>query len=92
MTWVVAEGRVREAKVDPFRRDRRRRWLVTIGVSRVVGGELVVPGDEIVVLVHSPSRDFADPEIVGRSYRVTLLDPPDDPYTGRFEVEPAGAG
>jgi len=92
VTGLVIEGRVREARVDPLLRDRRRRWLITVGVSRVIEGEPAGLGDELTLLVHSPSRDFADPEIVGRSYRLTLLDPPDEPYTGRFNVAPATTG
>jgi hypothetical protein len=89
---LTVTGTVREAAVDTLRRDRLRRWLVAFDVDRVVEGGPVASGSTLTLLVHSPSRDFADPEIVGRSYRLTLLDPLDDPYTGRFTVAAAGDG
>lgn len=90
MAGVTVTGTVREAVVDRHQRDRRRRWLVAFDVDRVDEGQLGVGVATLNLLVHSPSRDFADPDIVGNAYRLTLHDPLDDPYTGRFTVAPAG--
>lgn len=80
--------RVETCQVDPLMRDRIRRWLVTGRILEVLEGE--VPGgvDELSLLVHSPSRDFRDVEIVGREYALTLTGAFADPYSGPFTVQP----
>ncbi|HKE77203.1 MAG TPA: hypothetical protein VKB57_26520 [Acidimicrobiales bacterium] len=87
---MTLTGTVRAAVVDGRQRDRRRRWLVTVDVERVEEGELAGDGTTLTLLVHSPSRDFADPDVVGHAFRLTLLDPVEDPYAGRFTAVAAG--
>jgi len=82
---ATATVRVSAVEIDPLRRDRLRRWLVTADVLAVHEGDL--PGPVLTMLVHSPSRDFRDPEPLGGRYRVTLGDQPDQPYMGPFTAE-----
>jgi hypothetical protein len=65
---------------------RLRRWLVTLDPLTVHDGE-PPDGGQLTQLVHNPSGDFVDPEIVGRTYRPTLADRLDQPDTGQFTVE-----
>jgi hypothetical protein len=84
-------GTVVEATVDPQRADPVRRYLVRLRVDRVAAGSC--DDDELLLLVHSPSKTFADPDPVGSSYLVTLDEPYRAPYRGDLTVTgPDGAG
>jgi hypothetical protein len=61
-----------------------RRHLARIRVDQVVDGD--PPDDRLTLLIHSPSKTFADPDPVGSSFVLTLTSPIDDPYTGPLEV------
>jgi len=74
------------SEVDPAMRDRLRRWLVTARVRDVLQGSLPPDRDTISMLVHSPARVFADPEIVDHEYVITLDEPLTEPYTGEVSV------
>jgi len=82
-------GTVVSVEVDPYRRDRLRRWLVTVRPEHVEQAELPRGSDLVTLLVHSPSRDCADADIVGVRYTITFLEPLDQPYMGSFEAERA---
>jgi hypothetical protein len=81
-------GIVVSAEVDPQRRDVLRRWLVTLAVDDVLAGELPPGTTEVGFLVHSPSRDFVDADLIDKRYTITLLEPFAQPYAGEFEVAP----
>ena len=81
---VTVVATVMEVSVDPELRDPLRRHLARIRVDEVVDGE--PPKDRLTLLIHSPSKTFADPDPVGSSFVLTLTAPIDDPYTGPLEV------
>ena len=81
---VTLVATVMEVSVDPEFRDPLRRHLARIRVDAVVHGE--PPKDRLTLLIHSPSKTFADPDPVGSSFVITLTTPIDDPYTGPLEV------
>jgi hypothetical protein len=83
------EATVISAQPDPLRRDRLRRWLVRCRVDRVVEGALPADAAELDVLIHSPSRAFADVDIIGKTYRLDFVDALEWPYAGELQVEPA---
>jgi hypothetical protein len=89
---LSATAQVSASVPDPLHRDRLRRWLVTLDLLAVHEGEPPDGSGVLTLLVHSPSRDFRDPEIVGHVYRIELTDPPVQPYTGTFSVERADSG
>ena len=76
---------VEQVGVDPELRDPARRHLARLRVDRVLVGALA--GDHLTLLIHSPSKTFADPDPVGSSFVVTLTGPLTDPYTGPLEIE-----
>ena len=84
---VTLRAQIISSQVDPSMRDRLRRWLVTARVREVLEGTLEPDRDEISLLVHSPAREFADADIVGREYVLTLEDPVSDPYNGPLSVK-----
>jgi hypothetical protein len=81
---------VETSEVDPLMRDRIKRWLVSVRVLEVLEGTLPDDIGAFSLLVHSPSRDFQDVEIVGHDYVVTREDPFNDPYEGELVVEGLG--
>lgn len=88
---LTVRGTVVEAAVDPQRADPLRRYVVRLRVDRVTAG--TCDADELVLLVHSPSKTFADPDPVGSSYLVTLDEPYRAPYRGDLTVtDPDAAG
>jgi hypothetical protein len=90
---LTATVRVTDVHPDPLRRDLLRRWLVTVDVLEVHGGTLPSGHGQFSLLVHSPSRDFRDPDILGNSYVMTLpgsvTTSPGEPYDGEFSIAPA---
>lgn len=89
MSAFRATVRVSEAVPDPLRRDRLRRWLVTCDLLEVQDGEPPDDTGVLTLLLHSPSRDLRDADPVGSVVRLSLADPPIQPYLGSFTVEPA---
>ena len=87
---LTVRGTVVEAVVDPLRADPLRRYLVRLRVDQVTAGTCT--DDELVLLVHSPSKTFADPDPVGSSYLVTLDEPYRAPYRGDLTVDLDDAG
>jgi len=81
---VTVVATVMEVSVDPDLRDPLRRHLARIRIDEVVDGE--PPQDRLTLLIHSPSKTFADPDPVDSSFVITLTTPIDDPYTGPLEV------
>jgi len=81
---VTLVATVMEVSVDPEFRDPLRRHLARIRVDAVVHGE--PPNDRLTLLIHSPSKTFADPDPVGSSFVLSLSAPIDDPYTVSLEV------
>jgi hypothetical protein len=79
-------GRVSNVVVDPFLRDRVRRWLVTFDVLAVHSGRLPDETLQVTLLVHSPAQELAASEVLGLDYEITLGDPLEDPYTGTFSL------
>lgn len=82
---VTMAATVLQVDVDPLLRDPLRRHLVLLRVDRILDGD--PPGDHLTLLIHSPSKTFADPDPVGSSFIVTLTPPFDDPYTGPLEID-----
>ena len=82
---ATATIRVSSVAIDPLRRDRVKRWLVTADVVEVHDGELSDP--VLDLLVHSPARDFRDSDVAGKEFRVTLPDRPPRPYAGPFTLQ-----
>jgi hypothetical protein len=80
---------VSAAVPDPQRRDRLRRWLVTLDLLTVHDGEPPDNSGQLTMLVHSPARDFRDPDVVGRVFQITLTGPLAQPYLGAFTVKPS---
>jgi hypothetical protein len=83
---LAVTGRVSNVVVDPFLRDRRRRWLVTFDVLAVHDGRLLGETSQITLLVHSPAQELGASEPLGLDYEITLDDPLEEPYTGMFSV------
>jgi hypothetical protein len=81
---VTVAATVEQVGIDPELRDRLRRHLVRLRVDRVLAGD--PPGDRLTLLIHSPSKAFADPDPQGSSFIVTLTEPVTDPYTGPLEI------
>ena len=80
-------GTVVRAEPDPEARDSLRPYLVGVRVDELLEGEPVV-GDEVHLLVHSPTRTFAEADPVGERYLLTFTEPLTDPYTGPLDVQP----
>jgi hypothetical protein len=83
---LAVSGRVSNVAVDPFLRDRVRRWLVTFDVLEVRSGELPKATSQITLLLHSPAQELAASDVLGLDYEITLDDPLEDPYTGKFSA------
>ena len=81
---LTVRGTVLESAVDPQRTDPLRRYLVRLRVDQVPAGDF--DGEELLLLVHSPSRTFADPDPVGSSYLVTPEEPYQAPSRGDLTV------
>ena len=80
-------GTVVRAEPDPQARDSLRPYLVSVRVDELLeGGPLAA--EEIYLLVHSPTRTFADPDPVGERYLLTFAEPLTDPYSGSLDVQP----
>jgi hypothetical protein len=83
---ITLRVHVVSSEVDPARRDRLRRWLVTARVQEVLHGKLPANQDTVSLLVHSPSRTFMDADIVDKEYVITLDEPLTEPYVGEISV------
>ena len=81
---VTVQATVLQVEVDPELRDPRLRHLVRLRVEEVLEGELA--SDRLTLLVHSPSKTFADPDPVGSAFVISLTPPITDPYAGPVEV------
>jgi len=81
---VTVAATVLEVGVDPELRDPMRRYIAQLRIDKILHGDL--RSDRLTLLIHSPSRTFADPEPLGSSFIVTLTPPITDPYTGPLQV------
>ncbi len=83
---LKVRARIDSAEVDPQMRDRVRRWLVSATIREVLEGRLPDGQSELRLLIHSPARTFADADVTGKEYVLTLKDDLSDPYVGELSV------
>ena len=62
---------------------------MTLRVREVLAGQLPDDEAQVVLLAHSPARDFRASDPVGRAYEVSFHGTFEQPYTGDYTIRPA---